>query len=106
MVAARLLGSSLLLAAVAGFGAGLISNYLMFEFWAFRRHASNFSSERFSKTVLSGLIALVVRLSVIAGLGMQLARGPFLDAGVFVAAAGISAVINFAILTKVFDSTE
>ncbi len=105
MMLARAFGVTLTGAAAAGFVAGLLANYMLLEFWAFQRPESGLSLGRVMKTFLSGGAALVLRLTVVFLLGLIVQRGFLADGFVFVSAAGLSALLNYVLLTKIFYSS-
>ena len=61
----RLVGLPLELSAAVGFLGALALNYILFEFWVFRREDSTFSAPRLLQTVLAAGAALSVRVGVI-----------------------------------------
>ena len=101
MMLARAFGVTLTGAAAAG----LLANYMLLEFWAFQRPESGLSLGRVMKTFLSGGAALVLRLTVVFLLGLIVQRGFLADGFVFVSAAGLSALLNYVLLTKIFYSS-
>jgi putative flippase GtrA len=91
------------LAAAGGFIVALSLNYLMFEAWAFRRAGSGLSVGRLAATVGSALIALVVRLAVVASLTALIGEPNTLTAAVIViAGAVLSLVVNWVLVSRVF----
>jgi len=102
VVSASYLGVDRRVATAMGLSAGLITNYLLFEYWAFRKDTSKFSVKRFSATVAAGLIALAVRLAIIGAIAPLIERGLVADAMVFFAAAGGSMLVNLLIVSRIF----
>jgi putative flippase GtrA len=100
----RWLGLDLKFAAVAGFVAALSANYLLFETWAFRAQASRLSLRRLLATAASALVALGVRLAVIASLIRWIRASDTLTAAaILVAAAALSLLVNWTLVSRIFN---
>lgn len=100
----RWLGLDLKLSAAGGYVAALAANYLLFETWAFRTGESRLSLRRLTATVASALIALGVRLVTIAGLTQWIrASDTMTAAAILVAAAALSLLVNWALVSRIFD---
>lgn len=99
---ARVVGLPLTLAAACGFATALCANYLLFEFWAFRRGRSRFSPHRFLRTVLAAGLALAVRLVVIHFLGGAFGGDALGDAFVLLCGMGASLAANYRLVTSIF----
>lgn len=97
---ARIFNAPLGVAAAAGFAVGLSVNYILFEFWAFRRARNSFSLMRGGLTALSASVALLTRLAVIYLLGAVMARGAFADGFRLIAGAGVSAIVNYLFVSR------
>lgn len=103
LVMNRLLGLDLALAAATGFAAALLVNYLLFETWAFRKGRSQFSGRRLLGTVVSALIALGVRLIAVATLERMVGASDTMAAtAILILAAGLSLVVNWALVSRIF----
>lgn len=102
LVLARGAGLPLTAAAVGGFVTALAANYLLFEFWAFRREASRFSPGRFGRTVLAAGCALAVRLAVVALLAGVLGGDIIGDALVLLCGMGASFIVNYVLVISIF----
>ena len=103
MVLVELAGLAMLPAAAAGFVAGLLLNYVLFERWAFASKADgSLSWQRFGGTVAASLLALLTRLAVVAGLSSMIAEPKSWAAVVFLVAAGTSFFVNFVLVQQVF----
>lgn len=99
----RLAGLDLTLAAAGGFVGALLLNYVLFETWVFRAERAAFSMRRLVATAGSAVIALGVRLAAVAGLEALLQpNGTVLTAGVLIVAAGLSLIVNWALVSRVF----
>jgi putative flippase GtrA len=99
----RLAGLDLTLAAAGGFVGALLLNYLMFELWVFRADRAALSARRLAATAGSAVIALAVRLAAVAGLGALIQpEGAVVTAGVLIIAAGLSLIVNWALVSRIF----
>ena len=99
------LGLPLPLASAISFLTIAVVNYAMFEFWVFRAGdaAPAFDLARLAKTLATSILALGVRVSLVALAAVALgpARPWFLDAAILVAASGVSLLVNFFVLQRV-----
>lgn len=102
LILARLVGLPLTVAAACGFATALCANYLLFEFWAFRRGRSHFSPHRFAGTILAAGLALAVRLVVIHLLGPGFGGDTIGDAFVLLCGMGASLAVNYLLVTAIF----
>ncbi|KPF78629.1 hypothetical protein IP78_10790 [Brevundimonas sp. AAP58] len=100
----RWIGLDLTLAAAGGFVAALLTNYLLFETWAFGTGESRLSLRRLAATAASALIALGVRLTAIAGLTLWMRASDTLTAAaILVAAAALSLLVNWTLVSRIFS---
>lgn len=103
----RMLGLPLTPSAGAGFGLALGLNYLLFEFWVFRRSERRLSAGRLGATAVSSLIALSGRLIVVEGLSRLVGTDSALRAaGIVLAGALASMMINYLLVSRVFRRTD
>ncbi len=103
----RMLGLPLTPSAGVGFGLALGLNYLLFEFWVFRRAERGLSAGRLGATVVSSLIALSGRLIVVEGLSRLIGTESTLRAiGIVLAGALASMTINYLLVSRVFRRTD
>lgn len=102
MALRTLLGAPLVAAAAGGFVVATAVNYVAFEFWAFRRPDARFSMKRLAGTYGSALGAMAVRLVAVLLLGLIPGDGALLDLGRLGAAAAVSFVVNYLIVSRVF----
>lgn len=99
----RVFGVDLTLAAATGFTAALLLNYLLFESWAFPQRQIRLSVRRLLATLASAVITLVVRLIAVTGLGLLVdASHGRMAAVVLVLAAGLSLVVNWVLISRIF----
>jgi putative flippase GtrA len=99
----ELFGLPLALAAAGGFMAALALNYLLFETWAFRRDRTTLSFRRMAATAASALTALGVRVAAVAILNRMVgAPDAGTAAAILVAAAALSLLVNWALVSQVF----
>lgn len=99
----RLLGLDLTLAAGGGFVGALLLNYLLFEVWVFRADRAALSARRLAATAGSAAIALGVRLAAVAGLeALVRPQGAVVTAAVLIVAAGLSLIVNWALVSRIF----
>lgn len=103
LVLNRFFGLDLALAAGTSFAAALLVNYLLFETWAFRQGQSQLSGGRLLGTVTSALIALGVRLIAVATVERMVGASNTLAAtATLILAAGLSLVVNWALVSRIF----
>lgn len=103
----KVVGLDLTLAAASGFVGALLLNYLLFEVWAFRNARASLSGQRLTATAGSALIALGVRLTTVAALNALVpAQGALTAAGILVAAAGLSLLVNWTLISRVFAKSD
>lgn len=102
MALRTLLGAPLVAAAAGGFLIAVAANYALFEAWVFRRPDARFSAARLLQTYASALGALAVRLAAVFVLGFAPGEGAFADLARLGAAAGLSLVVNYLVLSRVF----
>ncbi|MCA3719355.1 GtrA family protein [Brevundimonas sp.] len=99
----ELFGLPLPLAAAGGFMSALVLNYVLFETWAFRRDRTTLSFRRMTATAASALIALGVRITAVAILNSMIgAPDAATAAAILVAAAALSLLVNWALVSHVF----
>lgn len=99
----RLVGLSLTLSAAMGFGLALGLNYLLFEFWVFRRGERGLSGRRLGATVVSSVIALSARLIVVEGLSRLVGTESSLRATAIVLAGALASMaVNYLLVSRVF----
>lgn len=91
---ANLAGLPLAAAAVAGFLAGALFNYVLHELWTFRAPGRGLSVSRAALYLAMMAGILGVRLVIIAALSRVLS-GPAGSLAVLVAAAGASFTVNY-----------
>lgn len=93
------LGLPLEVTSVAGFSAGLVVNYVLFELWVFGTR--RISIKRLGQTYLSSLFALGVRVAAIWVLNALWVSGkPEIDLAKLLAATALSFVVNFVVVRK------
>lgn len=92
----RLLGLPLMAGAAAGFLTGVAVNYILFETWVFR--SGEMSWRRLGKAYIAAQSAFLVRLGCVWLLGWLLAGMAQADLATLVGAAGVSFVVNFALV--------
>lgn len=93
---ATLIGLSLVLAAVVGFVAGAVFNYLLHEFWTFKVTASRASLLRSASYIAVATLALCTRLGAIAILeGASFFTNSLHGLLVLLIATGLSFVVNY-----------
>ncbi len=100
----QLFSLPLQLCAIAGFAAALISNYILFEHWAFRRETSGVSVLRFAQTSLTALGAMTVRIALITFLDLFLGKTSLEAAVTLLASASASFLLNYFVLQRVFQA--
>ncbi|WP_322994224.1 GtrA family protein [Castellaniella sp.] len=91
------LSFSLPAAAVTGFVCAFAVNYLLHEFWTFRREESAVSARRVGLVLAAALAALAVRAGFLTVTAPYAATMP-LQYGLLVAAAGLSFIVNYILL--------
>jgi putative flippase GtrA len=106
MALRALLGAPLVAAAAGGFVVATAVNYAAFEFWAFRRADARFSVKRLAGTYMSALGAMAVRLVAVLLLEFLPGEGALLDLGRLGAAATVSFVVNYLIVSRVFTAKQ
>lgn len=103
MMLRELSGLPLPLAAAGGFTAGLLVNYLLFEAWAFRRERTRLSLRRMAATAASAVTALGVRVAAVTMLNTFIdAADAATAAAMLFAAAALSLLVNWALVSQVF----
>lgn len=102
MALSALVGVPLRWAAVVGFSCAVLQNYLLFELWVFGPRQVRISPARLALTAASSLVALSVRLAVIAGLSGYADPGPAGDFFRLGAAMAASIGVNFLIVNRIF----
>lgn len=97
----EILGLPLWLAAAISFFAIALVNYLLFEFWVFRDTERRASLSRALGVLAASSVAALARIATILVLGAPftglLGEGRARDAGLLIAGAGVSLVVNFLI---------
>jgi putative flippase GtrA len=102
MLALRWLSFSLPVAAATGFLCAFALNYLLHEFWTFRRETSGFSVARLLQAFGAALFALAVRIAFLAFVEPY-ATTEAMQYAMLLAAAGLSFIANYLLLrTAVF----
>ncbi|WP_322996499.1 GtrA family protein [Castellaniella sp.] len=91
------LSFSLPAAAVTGFVCAFAVNYLLHEFWTFRREESAVSARRLGLVLAAALAALAVRAGFLT-LTAPYADSMTLQYGLLVVAASLSFVANYILL--------
>ncbi|KLE32338.1 GtrA family protein [Aurantiacibacter luteus] len=92
--AARLLGTPLWLAAVAGFAIAATMNYAAHELWTFRKGARRLSRGRALRYAASLMVTLSARVVTVATLAALVSNKHALP--VLLAGAGVSFFVNYA----------
>ena len=105
MALARGTGAPLPLAAAGGFTAGLTLNYVLFERWVFRRNGQG-SLTRLAATAGAAAAALTVRLVVVGGLALIVARGPVADLLRLALGMSVSFSVNFVLVRTIFRTSR
>jgi putative flippase GtrA len=93
----RGLSFSLPAASATGFLSAFVLNYVLHEFWTFRRADSSFSLSRLVETFGAALLTIAVRFGLLHVLA-PFAVTEYIRIGLLVAAAGVSFLINYALL--------
>lgn len=91
------LSFSLAAAAATGFLCAFILNYILHEFWTFRRVESSLSFARLFRTLGAALCALAVRVGFLTVITPYVATES-MQYAMLVAAAGLSFVVNYVLL--------
>lgn len=94
--AAARLGAPLPLAAAAGFVLAAVLNYLLHELWTFRSRGTRISSRRGAGYLAVVLLALVVRMGVVAALEHTVFPEPDQRMAPLALAALVSFVVTYA----------
>jgi putative flippase GtrA len=94
------LGIDLVLAAAAGFAAGAVFNYLLHEFWTFRRAERAVSSRRMIRYGVALGVTLGARLGVVYGLSRALGAAQS-DLAILLCATVLSFFVNY-LMSKLF----
>ncbi|WP_047147105.1 GtrA family protein [Aquamicrobium sp. LC103] len=95
--AIRNLSFSLPAASATGFLLAFLLNYVLHEFWTFRRDHSGLSLLRFVQSLGAALLALALRVGFLAALG-SLVMTEYAQYAMLIAAAGFSFLVNYALL--------
>ena len=98
----RLVGLPLELSAAIGFIGALALNYVLFEFWVFRRENSTFSAPRLLQTALAAGAALSVRVVSFGLSGKILGNSLPEVVATILLAAGASVLVNYLLLLFIF----
>jgi putative flippase GtrA len=88
-------------AATTGFLCAFVLNYILHEFWTFRREESGFSVPRLFQALGAALCALAVRVGFLVVVGPYAASDSMRYA-MLVAAAGLSFLVNYLLLRAIF----
>ncbi len=94
---------SLAVAGAISFVAVAVLNYFLFEFLAFRSEQSRASLKRLSQVLAGAGAALATRVAIVAAATALIGpdRSRAVDAAILVGAAGVSLLVNFAMLQYV-----
>lgn len=106
----RAVGMPLWLAATLSFLIVATCNYVIFEFWLFRRHDSAMSLRRLIGVMVSAALAGLSRISTILVLDpfadALVTNGWVRDALILLAGAGVSLAVNFSINSRIVFSQK